>query len=103
MGLELAVPPSRRLPQLTAVRLPAGADDAAIRRCLLQGFGIEVGAGLGPWRGQALRLGLMGHGARPQNVLLLLSALEAVLPRCGAKIAEGRGLRAASSVLAEPA
>src|SRR5262249_13342483 len=75
MGLELAVPSPRRLPQLNAVRVPAGADEAAIRRGLLQGFGIEVGAGLGPWRGQVLRLGLMGHGARPQNVLLVLSAL----------------------------
>jgi len=103
MGLELAVPPSHRLPQLNAVRVPAGADEAAIRRGLLQGFGIEVGAGLGPWRGQVLRVGLMGHGARPQNVLLVLSALEAVLPRCGAKVAEGRALRAASAVLAAPA
>lgn len=70
-----------RLPQLTSVwvpleRLPEGMDEAAARRALLDRYGIEVGAGLGPVAGRVWRIGCMGHTARPRNVSLLLGALE---------------------------
>ena len=35
LGLELLVAADHRLPQLTTVRIPAGVDDAAVRRELL--------------------------------------------------------------------
>ena len=81
LGLELLVKPDQRLPQLTTVRIPAGVDDAACRRELLQGYGIEIGAGAGQLAGQIWRIGCMGHTARPRNVLALLAALEEVLGR----------------------
>lgn len=70
-----------RLPQLTSVwvpldRLPKGLDEAAARRALLDRYGIEVGAGLGPVAGKVWRVGCMGHTARPRNVSLLLGAIE---------------------------
>lgn len=63
-----------RLPMLNAVFVPGGTDEAALRRSLLD-EGIEVGGGLGPFAGRILRIGLMGHGARKENVLRLVEAL----------------------------
>jgi alanine-glyoxylate transaminase/serine-glyoxylate transaminase/serine-pyruvate transaminase len=79
LGFELIAPESHRLPQLTAARLPGGLDDAKSRRRLRDEFGIEVGGGLGPFAGQAWRIGLMGHGARERSVATLLGAVRALL------------------------
>ena len=81
LGLELLPPEGERLWTLNAVRVPAGVDEAAVRRDLLQRFDIEIGAGLGPLAGRIWRVGLMGEGSTPQNVQTFLSALASVLPR----------------------
>jgi alanine-glyoxylate transaminase / serine-glyoxylate transaminase / serine-pyruvate transaminase len=85
MGLRLVAPSGHRLPQLTTVwvpdDLPAGADEAAVRRSLLMDYGIEIGAGVGPQAGLVWRIGCMGHTARRRNVTLLLAALGEVLGR----------------------
>lgn len=77
MGLEYI--PKHSLHTLNCVRIPAGADDAKVRRRLLEEYGIEIGAGLGPMAGKAWRIGLMGHGATVRNVDLFLTALREVL------------------------
>ena len=51
LGLTLAVSEPWRLPQLNAVLIPDGQDDAAIRNALLREFDLEVGAGLGELAG----------------------------------------------------
>jgi alanine-glyoxylate transaminase/serine-glyoxylate transaminase/serine-pyruvate transaminase len=79
LGLRLRIPPAHRLPTLTTVVIPEGVDDAALRRRLLDEYNIEIGGGLGPFKGQVWRIGLMGHSARKENVLLLLAALEGCL------------------------
>jgi alanine-glyoxylate transaminase/serine-glyoxylate transaminase/serine-pyruvate transaminase len=79
-ALGLAYVPARSLHTLNCVRLPAGVDDAAVRRRLLEDYGIEIGAGLGPFAGKAWRIGLMGHGATRRNVDLLLAALRETMP-----------------------
>ena len=79
LGLQYTAVEGRQLPQLHAVRIPAGVDDAATRKALLTEFGIEIGGGLGEFKGKAWRIGLMGHNSRPGNVLLLLAALEQCL------------------------
>jgi alanine-glyoxylate transaminase / serine-glyoxylate transaminase / serine-pyruvate transaminase len=82
MGLVLHVPdPARRVPSLTTVRVPEGADEAAVRGRLRDEYGIEIGAGLGPLKGQVWRIGLMGHGSQKANVILLLAALVDLLRR----------------------
>ena len=96
LGLAFVVPADERLPQLNAVYVPAGVDDAATRRRLLEAHGLEIGGGLGDLAGKAWRIGLMGEGARPETVRLCLGALEDVLGRSGA-------LDAAEALLAEPA
>src|SRR6266851_267706 len=46
------------------------------RKRLLAEFGIEIGGGLGEFKGKAWRIGLMGYNARPGHVLLFLGTLE---------------------------
>jgi alanine-glyoxylate transaminase/serine-glyoxylate transaminase/serine-pyruvate transaminase len=84
---------------LNAVRIPDGVDDVAVRRALLEGFGLEIGGGLGPMKGKVWRSGLMGESSTESNVLLALAALERVLPRCGHVLQPGAGVAAAARAL----
>ena len=95
MGLELAAQPGYRLPQLTAVRVPGGIDDAKVRAELLRIFNLEIGAGLGVFKGKVWRIGLMGESSRRENVMLVLNALETVVAAQGMEIARGIALAAA--------
>ncbi|MBM3844237.1 MAG: alanine--glyoxylate aminotransferase family protein [Verrucomicrobia bacterium] len=83
-ALGLNYIPSRSLHTLNCIRIPEGADDAGVRRRLLDEYGIEIGAGLGPMAGKAWRIGLMGHGATLRNVDLVLAALGNCLGRSAA-------------------
>lgn len=75
LGLEFVVAEPYRLPQLNSVYIPPGIDDAALRSTLLNEYNLEIGAGLGELAGKAWRLGLMGYGARRENVALCIQAL----------------------------
>ncbi|WP_019674225.1 pyridoxal-phosphate-dependent aminotransferase family protein [Arsukibacterium perlucidum] len=75
LGLEFVVAEPFRLPQLNSVYIPAGVDDARLRSTLLNEYNLEIGAGLGELAGKAWRLGLMGYGARRENVALCIQAL----------------------------
>lgn len=81
LGLDLHVDERWRLPQLNAVSVPDGVDEADVRRRLLFDHGIEIGAGLGSLAGRIWRIGLMGHGARAEHVDRLLDALAHLLDR----------------------
>jgi alanine-glyoxylate transaminase/serine-glyoxylate transaminase/serine-pyruvate transaminase len=100
MGLAYTAVEGHQLPQLNAVRIPAGVDDAAVRQRLLSEFGIEIGSGLGEFKGKAWRIGLMGYNSRANNVLLFLAALEQCLLGQGLKTNPGTGVAAANKVLA---
>jgi alanine-glyoxylate transaminase/serine-glyoxylate transaminase/serine-pyruvate transaminase len=99
MGLPLAVPEEIRLPQLNAVTIPEGIEDAQVRGMLLGDYGLEIGGGLGDLAGKIWRIGLMGHACNARNVLLCLGALEDVLGKLGAPIAKGVARAAARQVL----
>ena len=100
MGLGFVVPEAERLPQLNAIAIPTGVDDAAVRGLLLADYSLEIGAGLGAMAGKVWRIGLMGYGSNPRNVRYCLAALEDVLGRLKAPIARGVALDAANAVLA---
>ena len=99
MGLEFVVAEDQRLPQLNAVRIPAGVDDATVRNRLLNDYQLEIGAGLGVMAGKVWRIGLMGHACSARNVLLCLNALEDVLYQTGASFNKGTAVKAAHEVL----
>lgn len=96
MGIDYAVAEEHCLPMLNAVRIPAGVDDAAVRKQLLTEFGIEIGGGLGPMKGKTWRIGLMGEASTRRNVLLFLAALEKCLTNAGATVTPGAGVAAAN-------
>ncbi len=100
LGLELAAQEGRRLWMLNSVAIPAGVDDVALRKGLLEEFQLEIGGGLGPLKGKVWRIGLMGESSTVANVLLVLHALERLLPRCGYAVRPGVGVAAASAALA---
>lgn len=75
LGLSITSQEGHQLWQLNAVSVPEGTDEAKVREQLLNEFGIEVGAGLGPLKGKIWRIGLMGHNATDENVELFLEAL----------------------------
>ncbi|MDH5692219.1 MAG: alanine--glyoxylate aminotransferase family protein [Gammaproteobacteria bacterium] len=98
MGLEFVVDEKYRLPQLNAVSIPEGVDDAAIRSTLLNDYSLEIGAGLGVFAGKVWRIGLMGHASSRKNVLFCLSALETVLSKVKAPISKGAAVDKAAAV-----
>ncbi len=100
LGLRFVVREDARLPQLNAVYIPEGVDDAAVRKQLLEKYNLEIGAGLGPLAGKVWRFGLMGHSARRENVDLCLGALADVLSGMGKAADKKTALAAASSVYA---
>lgn len=97
MGLDLPVPPGERLDPLTLVRIPEGADDVTTRRLLLHRYGLELGGGLGDFKGKAWRIGLMGASCTRRNVALCLTALTEALRAQGVSVG-GDALAAAAEV-----
>jgi alanine-glyoxylate transaminase/serine-glyoxylate transaminase/serine-pyruvate transaminase len=89
MGLGFYVKEKDRLPQLNAITVPEGVDEAEVRARLLKDYNLEIGAGLGSLTGKVWRIGLMGYGANMKNVLYCLGAFEAVLAGLGAPIRQG--------------
>jgi len=97
LGIYLSAQEGHRLPMLNAVLIPEGVNDARVRSGLLDRFGVEIGGGLGEFRGKVWRIGLMGYASRPQNVLLLLAALEQLLAEQGHRLEAGAGVAAANA------
>ena len=100
IGLEYSAVEGHQLPQLNAVKIPAGVDDLTVRKKLLNDFGIEIGGGLGDFKGKVWRIGIMGHNARANCVFQALAALEQCLQGVGCKLTPGAGIAAANKVYA---
>jgi alanine-glyoxylate transaminase/serine-glyoxylate transaminase/serine-pyruvate transaminase len=96
IGIRYTAAEGHQLPMLNAVSVPDGVDDATIRGGLLNRFGIEIGGGLGAFKGKVWRVGLMGHGSRQANVLTFLGALEQLLAEAGYKFDHGASIAAAN-------
>lgn len=96
MGLKLLAQEGYRAPMLTTVGIPDGIADANVRKKLLNDYLIEIGGGLGTFKGKAWRIGLMGNSCTKRNVLCLLSALENILAEEGYSVKRGAGVGAAN-------
>jgi len=101
LGLEPFAQEGYRLWQINSVKVPQGLDDQGVRTRLLRDYNIEIGAGLGPIKGQVWRVGVMGYSANRSNVLLLLSALEDILGNMNHPFDAGAATEAAQSVYHE--
>jgi alanine-glyoxylate transaminase / serine-glyoxylate transaminase / serine-pyruvate transaminase len=93
MDLQMFVEkPKDRLVTVTAVKIPAGIDDAKVRDQLLNEFNIEIAGGIGATKGQIWRLGTMGYCSQKAFVLQLLAALDEVLIAQGHRHSAGAGV-----------
>lgn len=101
LGLNLVVPEADRLPQLNAVAIPDGIDEAQVRKQLLGDYQLEIGAGLGSLAGKVWRIGLMGFSSNPSNVRLCVQALEACLQTQGLKVEAGVAIAAVNDFYAD--
>jgi alanine-glyoxylate transaminase/serine-glyoxylate transaminase/serine-pyruvate transaminase len=100
IGIRYLADPEHQLPMLNAVGAPEGVDEAVVRKGLLDRYGIEVGGGLGEFKGKAWRIGLMGESATERHVTSLLEALEAMLREQGVLKARGAAIAAAKQAYA---
>ncbi|MGB2632998.1 MAG: alanine--glyoxylate aminotransferase family protein [Candidatus Acidiferrum sp.] len=93
MDLQMFVEkPKDRLVTVTAVKIPAGLDDAKVRDQLLNEFNIEIAGGIGATKGQIWRLGTMGYCSQKPFILQLLAALDKVLIDQGHRHSPGAGV-----------
>lgn len=79
LGLDFFIPREYRSPTLSTPLVPAGVDELAVRRALLQEYNLEIAGGFGPLAGKIWRVGLMGYSSARANVDLLLTALQHIL------------------------
>lgn len=98
MGLKIFGDVEHKMPVVTAICIPEGADGKLIRGQLLNDFGIEIATSFGPLDGKVFRIGNMGYSSQKRNILLLLGALEAVLLQNHVKLPVGEGVAAALEV-----
>src|SRR5439155_10766861 len=98
LGLGILTEPGYELSVLTAILLPEGVDEVAIRKALLDEYSIEIGGGFGALKGRLIRVGLMGYNSSRKNVDTVLSALEHVLPRSGFQPNIGAALTASDAI-----
>ena len=89
MGIKFLVDEAYRLPQLNAVVVPQGIDEAVVRQRLLKQFNLEIGAGLGVLAGKIWRIGLMGFASKLENISLCINALELILSDMGYNFERG--------------
>lgn len=71
--------PRYQLSTVTTIELPPGVNERIIIQRAMDGFKVEIAAGLGPTAGKILRIGLLGVNATFETVDLVLRALDAGL------------------------
>jgi alanine-glyoxylate transaminase / serine-glyoxylate transaminase / serine-pyruvate transaminase len=80
LGFTYASDPMHSLPMLNLINIPSQVtDEASVRKRLLDEFNLEIGSGLGKLAGKCWRIGLMGHGAKPEKVDFILKTIEQVI------------------------
>jgi pyridoxamine---pyruvate transaminase len=100
MGLSLW--PAREAiasPTTTAVRVPHGVDDAALRAAVRARYGVAFSSGRGETLGKLVRIGHMGPTARPLYAVLAVTALGGALASLGHPADVGAGAAAAMRVI----
>ena len=98
MGLSLwAAREAIASPTTTAVRVPRGIDDAALRAAVRACYGVAFSSGRGETLGKLVRIGHMGPTARPLYAVMAVTALGGALASFGHPV--GAGAAAAMKVI----
>jgi pyridoxamine--pyruvate transaminase len=100
MGLRLWPADIRTAsPTATAVRIPAGVEDAALRAAARARYGVVFSSGRGETLGKLVRIGHMGPTARPLYAVVALTALGGALRALGHPVDAAAGVAAALAVI----
>jgi pyridoxamine--pyruvate transaminase len=100
MGLRLWPADVRTAsPTATAVRIPAGIEDAALRAAARSRYGVVFSSGRGETQGKLVRIGHMGPTARPLYAVVALTALGGALTALGYPADAAAGVAAALAVI----
>ncbi len=86
-------------PTTTAVRVPLGFEDAAIRAAARARYGVVFSSGRGETLGKLIRVGHMGTTARPMYALVAVSALGGALRALGHRLDVAAGMGAALAAI----
>lgn len=98
MGLKVFGEKEHKMPTVTCVRIPEGVNETEVRMGMIQNFSVEIAAAFGPLTGKIWRIGSMGYSSRKENILRVLSALEATLIRKGVSVNKGDAIQAALDI-----
>lgn len=98
MGLKVFGEKSCKMPTVTCVEIPKGTTEKDIRMGMLKDFSVEVAASFGQLTGKIIRIGAMGYSSRKENILRVLSALEATLIRQGIEVNRGEAIQSALDI-----
>ena len=85
---------------VTAVMVPEGVDEPALRKEMRERHGFHIAGGQGHLKGRIVRLSHMGY-VDAFDTLGVIAAMELTLIRQGFKLEPGSGITAAQKVLAE--
>ena len=101
MGLELwAARPAIASPTCTAVKLPAGVEETALRTLMKRRYGVVISSGRAETFNRLVRIGHMGPTAYPLYAVLALTALGGAMAELtGRAIDIGAGVAAAEAVI----
>lgn len=97
-AMGLALWPAREdiaSPTATAVRIPDGIEDAALRSAVRAQYGVVFSSGRGETLGKLLRIGHMGPTAHPIHAVTAVAALGGALRALGRPVDVGAGVTAA--------
>jgi aspartate aminotransferase-like enzyme len=86
-------------PTTTAVRVPHGIDDAALRAAVRARYGVAFSSGRGETLGKVACIGHMGPTARPLYAVMAVAALGGALASLGHPADVGAGAAAAMKVI----
>jgi pyridoxamine---pyruvate transaminase len=100
MGLELwPADPRSASPTTTAVRIPQGIEDAALRAAVRARYDVMFSSGRGETLGKLVRIGHMGPTARPMYAVIAVSALGGAIRALGRPLDLAAGVAAALEVI----
>jgi len=83
---------------ITVVEVPSGIDGKEVVRLLKEGYGIMIAGGQGRLKGKIFRISHMGY-VDENDIIMVISALEAVLNKLGYHVKKGVGIKAAQDIL----
>jgi len=100
MGLRLWPADERTAsPTATAVRIPGGIEEAALRAAARACYGVVFSSGRGETLGKLVRIGHMGPTAQPVYAIVAVAALGGAMNTLGKSVDVGAGVTAALEVI----